>query len=81
MTYDTVKSLFTAICDAIRDADGTTSKIKHQDIPKRISDLQNPAENALFIPNVTIIDTEYSTINIYMFDQDEIEEDLSWSAE
>lgn len=35
-TYTTVKSLFTAICDAIRSKDGTAEEIDHQDIPDRI---------------------------------------------
>lgn len=34
--YETVDSLFTGICDAIREKDGTTALISHQDIPARI---------------------------------------------
>lgn len=35
--YETVDSLFTGICDSIREKDGTTALISHQDIPARIS--------------------------------------------
>lgn len=34
--YETVDGLFTGICDAIREKDGTTALISHQDIPARI---------------------------------------------
>lgn len=83
MKYTTIKSLFTAICDAIRNADGTSSKIKHQDIPDRITKLQRPVESSLFVPNITIVDIEYSTINLHTFDESEIEEEenTSWNAE
>lgn len=37
MTYTTIESLFTGICDAIREKDGTTDLISHQDIPERIA--------------------------------------------
>lgn len=36
MAYNTPKELFTGICDAVREKDGTTAKINHQDIPARI---------------------------------------------
>lgn len=36
MAYTSVKALFTAICNAIREKDGTTELIEHQDIPERI---------------------------------------------
>lgn len=35
--YETVDGLFTGICDAIREKDGTTALIQHQDIPERIA--------------------------------------------
>lgn len=34
--YETVDSLFDGICGAIREKDGTTEQIAHQDIPERI---------------------------------------------
>lgn len=37
MTYTTIDSLFIGICDAIREKDGTTALINHQDIPERIA--------------------------------------------
>lgn len=37
--YDTVDDLFTGICDAIREKDGTTALISHQDIPERIASI------------------------------------------
>lgn len=37
--YETVDGLFTGICDAIREKDGTTALINHQDIPARIEAL------------------------------------------
>lgn len=38
--YETVDALFTGICDAIREKDGTTALIAHQDIPERIAAIQ-----------------------------------------
>lgn len=38
--YETVDSLFVGICDAIREKDGTTAMINHQDIPDRIMEIQ-----------------------------------------
>lgn len=35
--YETTDALFTGICDAIREKDGTTALISHQQIPARIS--------------------------------------------
>lgn len=35
--YETIDSLFTGICDSIREKDGTTALISHQDIPARIA--------------------------------------------
>lgn len=35
--YETVDGLFTGICDAIREKEGTTTLIRHQDIPARIA--------------------------------------------
>ena len=40
MSYSTVKALFTAICDAIREKDGTGATIYHQDIPARIQAIE-----------------------------------------
>lgn len=39
--YETVDSLFSGICDAIRAKDGTTDLINHQDIPERILGLSD----------------------------------------
>lgn len=41
--YETVDSLFTGICDAIREKDGTTALISHQDIPARIEAISGGA--------------------------------------
>lgn len=38
--YETVDSLFAGICNAIREKDGTTALISHQDIPNRIMGIQ-----------------------------------------
>lgn len=34
--YNSISSLFRAICDVIRERDGTDGKIRHQEIPDRI---------------------------------------------
>lgn len=39
MSYNNIKDLFSGICNAIREKDGSTSKIKHQDIPERIMNI------------------------------------------
>lgn len=38
--YNTVKDLFSAICDAVRSKTDTTDLIKHEDIPEKISSIQ-----------------------------------------
>lgn len=42
--YETVDSLFTGICDSIREKDGTTGLISHQDIPARIAAISSGEE-------------------------------------
>lgn len=42
--YETVDSLFTGICDSIREKDGTTEPISHQDIPTRIAAISGCGE-------------------------------------
>lgn len=42
--YETVDALFTGICDAIREKDGTTALISHQEIPDRIESLSDAKE-------------------------------------
>jgi hypothetical protein len=34
--YETVDELFTAICDAVRELEGSEDLIPHQEIPERI---------------------------------------------
>lgn len=34
--YETVAELFTAICDAVRELEGSEDLIPHQEIPERI---------------------------------------------
>lgn len=36
MSYNTLSELFKGICDAIRNKEGSTGVINHQDIPARI---------------------------------------------
>lgn len=38
--YTDISSLFKAICDAIREKEGTTQPIPHQEIPDRIKALE-----------------------------------------
>lgn len=42
--YETIDSLFTGICDSIREKDGTTALISHQDIPARIAAISGGGE-------------------------------------
>lgn len=42
--YETTDALFTGICDAIREKDGTTALISHQDIPARIAAISGAGE-------------------------------------
>lgn len=39
MGYSNIKDLFSGICNAIREKDGSTSIIRHQDIPERIKNI------------------------------------------
>ena len=45
--FESVSSLFTGICDAIRAKDGTTAPIAHQDIPDRIAAIKPPSNYGL----------------------------------
>ena len=45
--YETVDALLTGICDAIREKDGTTALISHQDIPSRIAGISSGSETTL----------------------------------
>ena len=45
--FESVSSLFTGICDAIREKDGTTALIPHQDIPDRIAAIKPPSNYGL----------------------------------
>lgn len=47
MTYNSLKELFVAICDAIRNKEGSTDMINHQDIPARIRALVTSAVSVL----------------------------------
>lgn len=42
--YETTDALFTGICDAIREKDGTTEPIRHQQIPARIAAISGGGE-------------------------------------
>ncbi len=42
--YETTEALFAGICDAIREKDGTTELISHQQIPERIAAISGGAE-------------------------------------
>lgn len=48
MTYTTIESLFTGICDAIRNKEGTTAPIRHQDIPARIAEISGGGSEGTF---------------------------------
>lgn len=52
MIYNSVKELFTGICDAVRYRDGSTEQIAHQDIPSRIVNIEGsePAVIEIDIP-------------------------------
>lgn len=47
--YETTDALFTGICDAIRDKDGTTALISHQDIPARIAAIGDGSGGTAFV--------------------------------
>ena len=50
--YETVDSLFTGICDAIREKDGTATPIAHQDIPEHIRNLSGGGANGITYINL-----------------------------
>ena len=50
MTYNTLKELFTAICDAIRSKENSTDLINHQDIPARINALKSKLHSKIVTP-------------------------------
>lgn len=76
--YGTVDSLFKGICDTIRERDGTTTLIAHQDIPSRIKSIVGGGEGGslIFIP-VQILDLNIQFVNI----SDIEEEDIIWNRE
>lgn len=53
MSYSTIQQLFTAICDAIRQKEGTTASIPHQDIPSRIASITAKLQSKSVSPTET----------------------------
>lgn len=51
--YETTDALFTGICDAIREKDGTTGPIRHQQIPERIAAISECGEGTFISPFYT----------------------------
>lgn len=45
--YETASELFKGICDAIREKDGTSELINHQNIPDRITAIKPPSNYGL----------------------------------
>lgn len=45
MMYNNIKELLRAICDSIREKEGTEQPIPHQDIPERIRKLKGDGNN------------------------------------
>ena len=54
MAYTTLQELSTAICNSIRQMDGTTALINHQDIPSRILNLGTRPEGAAVSVPITV---------------------------
>ena len=44
MAYTNAKDLMTAICDAVREREGSSDLIPHQELPKRILNLSGGGE-------------------------------------
>lgn len=67
MQYNTPKDLMAAICDAVREKEGSTDLITHQELPERISGIGGE-ENLLktsihnFIPG--IFDSSFLTTEV-----------------
>lgn len=84
--YPSIKELFTAICDAVRRADGTSSKINHQDIPDRIDAIPKGSgtEERVITMKVAVFGSgiKQESLNIKLLDENDIEEDnVPWSRE
>lgn len=86
--YQNLKKLFTAICDAIRERDGTQAPIAHQDIPKRIAALPyKPDTEPLNKVSVNEIKIPFQRANIVKLSMNHIGaesitvEEIEWSQE
>lgn len=60
LTYETLPELFTGICDAIREKDGTSADINHQDIPTRISAIPTGGNDIVYANSATTGDVSES---------------------
>ena len=85
--YETVTSLLTATCNAIREKEGSTGLINHQDIPSRIQNLKSSKQDILSLASgltkyteVFEIDGEQRT-NVLVQPSDFSDETtVSWSS-
>lgn len=62
MLYTTLKSLFEAICNAIREKKGTSASINHQDIPEEILSISSggtDTSDSNALPDYVLIDIVY----------------------
>lgn len=88
MAYENVKDLMIAICDAVREREGSSELIPHQELPERIRGIQSGGEligaqsNGFNIPlkDGTIVpawqgvsDTQLDFSNLIIFTQGEEE--------
>lgn len=67
MAYNTIKDLFKGICDAIRNKNGTTGNIPHQNIPDEIGKIETgitPTGTKTITENGTHDVTEYASANV-----------------
>lgn len=68
MAYENVKDLMEAICDAVREREGSSNLIPHQELPERIRGISGGEENLLktsihtFIPG--IFDSSFLTTEV-----------------
>ena len=62
--YNTITNLLKATCESIRTKEGTSEKIKHQDIPSRIAAILTPSDGSIQTKTSNDLDVNGKTVTV-----------------
>lgn len=81
MRYNNLNSLFKGICDAIREKDGATALISHQDIPARIAAISG-GEGVGCSGLIETYEDQTVVVPFVLINKDSVtEEEIIWNQE